>query len=67
MSKLYRKPHIHIIFRSEEESVQTKFSRKKNLILLIYIDRDYTGAENQSFSQTLGSNLNVTVRDGEKS
>ena len=29
LSKLCRKPQIHIIFRSEEESVQTNFGKKK--------------------------------------
>ena len=37
LSKLCRKPQVHIIFRSEEEREQTNFGKKKNLILLIYI------------------------------
>ena len=37
LSKLCRKPQVHIIFRSEEEREQINFGKKKNLILLIYI------------------------------
>ena len=29
LSKLCRKPQVHIIFRSEEDSVQTNFGKKK--------------------------------------
>ena len=68
LSKLCRKPHVHIIFRSEEESVQTNFRKKKpNSINIYKWDKwDYTAAKNHDFSKILDVNLNMPVKDGKK-
>ena len=68
LSKLCRKPHVHIIFRSEEESVQTNFRKKKTNSINIYKwDKwDYTAAKNHDFSKILDVNLNMPVKDGKK-
>ena len=65
LSKLCRKPHVHIIFRSEEESVQTNFRKKKPNSINIY-RWDYTAAKNHDFSKILDVNLNMPVKDGKK-